>query len=66
MFVLAGGERGICYDFIFYTGENDKQKYGFCTDIVLHLCETLPHFANHKVNFDNYFTTIRLQIELKS
>ncbi|CAF1571150.1 unnamed protein product, partial [Rotaria sordida] len=56
-----GGKSGICYDFIFYTGKNDKKKHGFCTDIVLDLCETVPRFINHKVYFDNYFTTIRLQ-----
>ncbi|CAF1479637.1 unnamed protein product, partial [Rotaria sordida] len=61
MFLLVGGKSGICYDFIFYTGKNDKKKHGFCTDIVLDLCETVPRFINHKVYFDNYFTTIRLQ-----
>lgn len=65
MFLLAGSDSGICYDFIFYTGKGDKRKYGFCTDIVLDLCETVPRFINHKLYFDNYFTTIRLAIELK-
>ena len=55
----------MCYDFIFYTDKGDKRKYGFCTDIVLDLCETVPRFVNHKLYFDNYFTTIRLEIELK-
>ncbi|CAF1550329.1 unnamed protein product [Rotaria sordida] len=59
MFLLAGGNSSICYDFIFYTGKNDKKKYGFCTDIVLGLCETVPRLINSKVYFDNYFTTIR-------
>ncbi|CAF5106279.1 unnamed protein product [Rotaria sp. Silwood1] len=61
----AGGKSGICYDFIFYTGKGNQQQHGFCTDIVLNVCETVPRFANHKVYFDNYFTTIRLQVELK-
>ncbi|CAF4020199.1 unnamed protein product [Rotaria sp. Silwood2] len=65
MFLLAGGKSGICYDFIFYTGKGNQQQHGFCTDIVLDVCETVPRFANHKVYFDNYFTTIRLQVELK-
>ncbi|CAF3757542.1 unnamed protein product [Rotaria socialis] len=65
MFLLAGGESGICYDFVFYTGKGNKQEHGFCTDIVLDLCETVPRFINHKLYFDNYFTTIRLQVELK-
>ncbi|CAF4222863.1 unnamed protein product [Rotaria sordida] len=59
MFLLVGGKSSICYDFIFYAGKNDKKKHGFCTDIVLDLCETVPRFINHKVYFDNYFTTIR-------
>ncbi|CAF4676307.1 unnamed protein product, partial [Rotaria magnacalcarata] len=65
MFLLAGGESGICYDFVFYTGKGNKQEHGFCTDIVLDPCETVPRFINHKLYFDNYFTTIRLQVELK-
>ncbi|CAF1435480.1 unnamed protein product, partial [Rotaria sordida] len=48
MFLLAGGKSGICYDFIFYTGKNDRKKHEFCTDIVLDLCETVPRFKNHK------------------
>ncbi|CAF4614156.1 unnamed protein product [Rotaria socialis] len=65
MFLLAGGESGICYDFILYAGKSDKQEYGFCTNIVLDLCATVPRAINHKVYCDNYFTTIRLQVELK-
>jgi hypothetical protein len=64
MFVLAGGESGICYDFIFYTGKGEKSEYGFCTNIVLALCETVPHGINHKLYCDNYYTTIGLQVEL--
>ncbi|CAF3879446.1 unnamed protein product, partial [Rotaria sp. Silwood1] len=44
----AGGKSGICYDFIFYTGKGNQQQHGFCTDIVLNVCETVPRFANHK------------------
>ena len=65
MFILAGDDNGICYDFIFYTGKSDKRRHGFGTDIVLDLCETVPRFANYKVYSDNYFTTICFQIELK-
>ncbi|CAF1588696.1 unnamed protein product [Didymodactylos carnosus] len=64
MFVLAGGESGICYDFIFYTGKGDKTEYGFCTNIVLALCETVPRSINHKLYCDNFYTTIQLQVEL--
>lgn len=64
MFLLAGGSSGLCYDFIFYTGKANKREHGFCTDILLKLCETVPRMMNHKHYFDNYFTTIRLQVEL--
>lgn len=65
MFLLAGGESGICYDFIFYTGKGNEPEYGFCTDIVLKLYQNVPHMMNYKLYFDNYFTNIRLQVELK-
>ncbi|CAF1602945.1 unnamed protein product [Adineta ricciae] len=65
MFLLAGGESGLCYDFVLYTGKSNSTEYGFCTDITLTLCETVPPMMNHKVYYDNYFTTIRLQVELK-
>ena len=65
MFLLAGGESGICYDFVLYTGKADKPKHGFCTDITLELCQTVPPMMNYKVYCDNYFTTVRLQVELK-
>ncbi|CAM4813148.1 unnamed protein product [Rotaria magnacalcarata] len=65
MLVLAGGKTGICYDFIRYTGKGESPQYDFCTNIVLDLCETVSRLMNHKIYFDNYFTTIRLQVELK-
>ena len=64
MFVLAGGDSGICYEFIFYTGKESKSKYGFCTQVVLDLCETIPRSINHKLFCDNFYTTIKLQVEL--
>jgi hypothetical protein len=64
MFLLAGGESGICYDYVLYTGKNNNTQHGFCTDITLELCETVPRKMNYKVYYDNYFTTIRLQVEL--
>ena len=65
MFVLAGGQSGICYGFILYTGKSKASEFGFCTDNVLKLCETVPRMINHKIFFDNYYTTIRLLVELK-
>ncbi|CAF1619795.1 unnamed protein product [Adineta ricciae] len=64
MYLLAGGQSGICYDFAFYTGKANGTQHGFCTDIVLQLSETIPRMKNYKLYFDNYFTTIRLEVEL--
>ncbi|CAF1289502.1 unnamed protein product [Adineta steineri] len=64
MYLLCGGNSGICYDYELYTGKSNQTQHGFCTDIVLKLSETSPRMKNHKVYFDNYFTTIRLQVEL--
>lgn len=64
MFLLAGAQTGICFDFIFFTGKNGKTANGFCTDIILQLCETVPNQINHKLFFDNYYTTIKLLVEL--
>ncbi|CAF0781681.1 unnamed protein product [Rotaria sordida] len=65
MFLLADSISGICYDFIFYTGKTNERQYGFCTDIVLKLCEGIPKMMNYKLYFDNYFTTIQLEVQLK-
>ncbi|CAF1258417.1 unnamed protein product [Rotaria sordida] len=64
MFILAGNGSGLCYDFIFYTGKEGKSVHGLCTQIVLDLCETVPRSINHKLFCDNFYTTIRLQVEL--
>jgi hypothetical protein len=34
--------------------------------VVSKLCETLPEFQNHKLFFDNWFTTLNLMLYLKS
>ncbi|CAF3853099.1 unnamed protein product [Rotaria sp. Silwood1] len=64
MFILAGSDSGICYDFKFYTGKEGKPEHGLCTQVVLDLCETVPRSINHKLFCDNFYTTIRLQVEL--
>ena len=65
MFPLAGGDSGLCYYFVFHTGKADEPQYGFCTDVTLELCKSVPQNMNYKLYFDNYFTTIQLQVELK-
>ena len=48
MFILVGGDSGISYDFIFYTDKEGKFKSGFCTQVVLDLCEIVPKSISHK------------------
>ena len=64
MFLLAGADSGIRYDFIFFTCKHGKLEHGFCANIILQLCETVPHSINHKLYSDNYYTTIQLHVEL--
>ncbi|CAF2058572.1 unnamed protein product [Rotaria magnacalcarata] len=61
MCILADSISGICYDFIFYTGKANEPQYGFCTDIVLKLCETIPKMMNYKLYFDNYLLLFHLK-----
>ncbi|CAF3598220.1 unnamed protein product [Rotaria sp. Silwood1] len=64
MFLLAGGESGICYDFLFYVDKSDfdTQEQGFCTKVVLELCETVPRSIMHKPFF---LITILQQLNFK-
>ncbi|CAF4209616.1 unnamed protein product [Rotaria magnacalcarata] len=62
MCILADSISGICYDFIFYTGKANEPQYGFCTDIVLKLCETIPKMMNYKLYFDNYLLLFHLKL----
>ena len=46
-------------------GKANTTKHRFCTDITLEPCETVLPMMNYTLYCDNYFTTIRLQVELK-
>ena len=49
----------------FHTSEANKTEHGLCSGIILELREAVCPMMNYKLYCDNYFTTIRLQIELK-
>lgn len=60
--------KGIVYDFEIYQGKGtilNQSKLGFCSDIVIHLSKTIPEHSNHKLYFDNYFTTLNLILYLR-
>jgi hypothetical protein len=58
------------YDFEVYTGKSDQDE-DFPSllmggNVVRRLCETLPSNVNHKLYFDNYFSSLKLLQYLKS
>lgn len=56
MFVVAGSDNGIYYDFTFYTAREVKFNRVFC--------ESVPRLINHKPFYDTFYTTIKFQVEL--
>ncbi|MCL4142327.1 UNVERIFIED_CONTAM: hypothetical protein GTU68_050401 [Idotea baltica] len=62
------GASGMLYEFEVYLGKSTVQssELGVTGDLVMRLCENLPHNKNHKVYFDNYFTSLKLLQELKN
>ena len=65
VFVRAG-QSGLMYDFFLYTGKNSTgTEKSICASVVRKLCEHLPRKVNHKLAFDNWFTTLSLMLELK-
>ena len=72
--LVRAGASGIIYDFYIYGGRG-KVEHDPVTDVFEHLqksaqvvarlCKDLPHHANHRLFFDNWFSTISLFIYLK-
>ena len=58
------GVSGLVYDFEVYSGKcNDKEEMPellMAGNVVRRLCDTLPHNMNHKIYFDNYFSSLPL------
>ena len=68
LFVLAG-TNGYGYDFEIYAGagaeiENKEPDLGASANIVVRLARSIPPNLNHKLFFDNYYTSIPLLIYL--
>ena len=64
------GKSGIAYDFILYQGKGTgiDKKYkalGLGGSVVKTLLESVDENVNHKVCFDNYFTSVDLVRDLK-
>ena len=53
------GVTGILYDFEIYCGKNGRQD-GRVESVILRLSENLPRQVNHKLFFDNYFSTMSI------
>ncbi len=59
------GKSGLAYDFLIYQGattelsERSKKVLGHEASVVTHLCQRIQT-PNHKIFFDNYFTTYNL------
>ncbi len=70
--LVRAGASGIIYDFYIYGGKTDAdpmtdefQKLQKSAQVVARLCQFLTNHANHKLIFDNWFSTINLFIYLK-
>ncbi|XP_037773143.1 piggyBac transposable element-derived protein 3-like [Penaeus monodon] len=71
IFVLAD-DMGMVYDFMPYVGKIEPVNNPIVPDLkpsansVLHLAESIPPFKNHKLYFDNWFTSLPLIDHLAS
>ncbi|KAJ8943326.1 hypothetical protein NQ314_009786 [Rhamnusium bicolor] len=67
VFILSGIS-GFSYDFDFYVGtidpEPDYPDLGASSNVVVKLAKTIPQNLNHKLFFDNWFSSIRLLVYL--
>lgn len=65
------GRSGFNYDFELYGGKDiapqslhDEPNLGSCANTVVRLARTIPPHVNHKLFFDNFFTTVPLLVYL--
>lgn len=71
LFVLSGVS-GYIYNFEVYTGQENANEnrpdsqpnLGASANVVMRLLHNLPQHLNHRVYFDNYYTTVPLMVEL--
>ena len=57
---VRAGKSGIMYDFFIYTDALSASEKCTGQYVVTRLCETLPHNKNHKLFFDNWFSSLSL------
>ena len=66
--LVRAGASGFMYDFFLYAGKDEPDPQAniqICAQVVSKLCKDLPGHLNHKVFFDNWFTTLDLMMHLK-
>lgn len=58
----------ITHDFVIYEGKGTTSEHGFgiSGDVVIELVQDLQLHVNHKLYFDNWFTSLGLVDELKA
>lgn len=72
LFVLCGIS-GFAYDFEIYSGQENDNRFrlssepdlGAFSNVVVRLCRSVEQNVNHKVYFDNYFTSLKLIVYLQ-
>jgi hypothetical protein len=63
---VRAGKSGIIYDFFLYQGGSTGTNKCNGDFVVKSLCKHLPSNENHKLMFDNWFTTLNLCLSLKT
>ena len=65
---LLCDNHGLVYNIDFYTGAiqpvNDMPDIGASGNVVLNLASIIPPHKNFKLHFDNWFTSLKLEIAL--
>lgn len=72
-FLMISNTAGYIYKMEIYSGQENQERFrrpnepdlGACANIVVRLTRDVPKFKNHKLFFDNYYTTIPLLVFLK-
>ncbi|KAH9374931.1 hypothetical protein HPB48_014650 [Haemaphysalis longicornis] len=59
---------GILHDFVIYEGKGSTSEHGFgiSGDAIIYLVQYFQPHVNHKLYFDNWFTSLRLVDEFKA
>ena len=65
--LVRAGSSGLMYDFYIYSGKEEEVDAQYehlqkSAQVVARLCKELPCHQNHKVFFDNWFTTLDLML----